>query len=112
MVHESNQDLDKLSVAELDQLIIDAEQAKSKRSTLEKNTAYHSAIEIAESVGMTLDELLEYGSTLKSKTKSKSKVEPKYRNEKNETWTGRGKQPKWVQLFIENGGKLTDLLIK
>lgn len=34
----------------------------------------------------------------KAGPKSGSKVAPKYRNpETNETWTGRGKAPKWIQ---------------
>src|SRR5690606_7122242 len=37
------------------------------------------------------------------------KVAPKYRNnETNETWTGRGLQPKWVQAAIAAGKKLED----
>ncbi|MDR8345193.1 H-NS histone family protein, partial [Acinetobacter baumannii] len=40
-------------------------------------------------------------------------VEPRYRNKKNaaETWTGRGKQPRWLVAEIEKGAKLEDLRI-
>ncbi|MEO4090746.1 H-NS histone family protein [Acinetobacter pittii] len=40
-------------------------------------------------------------------------VEPRYRNKSNsdETWTGRGKQPKWLVAEIEKGAKLEDFLI-
>lgn len=41
-------------------------------------------------------------------------VLPKYRNPKNasQTWSGRGKQPRWLKEQLRSGKKLTDLLIK
>jgi DNA-binding protein H-NS len=42
------------------------------------------------------------------------KVLPKYRNPKNreETWAGRGKQPRWVGAQLKSGKKLEDFLIQ
>jgi len=42
------------------------------------------------------------------------KVFPKYRNPKNqnETWAGRGKQPRWLTNQLRSGRKLTDFLIQ
>jgi DNA-binding protein H-NS len=41
------------------------------------------------------------------------KVAPKYRNPDNkmETWTGRGRQPRWLVAKLSKGGKLTDFTI-
>ena len=41
------------------------------------------------------------------------KVVPKYRNPKNpaETWSGRGKQPRWVVAQLRSGKKLDNFLI-
>lgn len=40
------------------------------------------------------------------------KVAPKYRNPAtNETWTGRGLQPKWVASALASGKKLEDFAI-
>lgn len=41
------------------------------------------------------------------------KVFPKYRNPKNpaETWSGRGKQPHWVQAQLKAGKRLDHFLI-
>lgn len=41
------------------------------------------------------------------------KVHPKYRNPErpSETWSGRGKQPRWVGAQLMTGKKITDLLI-
>ncbi|MGS5810006.1 H-NS family nucleoid-associated regulatory protein, partial [Acinetobacter baumannii] len=38
---------------------------------------------------------------------------PRYRSKANEqdTWTGRGKQPRWLVAEIEKGAKLEDLRI-
>jgi DNA-binding protein H-NS len=41
------------------------------------------------------------------------KVCPKYRNPERpaETWSGRGKQPRWVSAHLKSGNKVDDLLI-
>jgi DNA-binding protein H-NS len=41
------------------------------------------------------------------------KVYPKYRNPErpSETWSGRGKQPRWVAAHLGSGKKFDDLLI-
>ena len=54
------------------------------------------------------------GKASKSKGRSTGKVAPPDRNPANEkeTWTGRGRQPRWVVAEIANGRKLEDLLIK
>ena len=41
------------------------------------------------------------------------KVFPKYRNPKNpsETWSGRGKRPRWLEKRLGTGSKLDDFLI-
>ena len=39
---------------------------------------------------------------------------PKYHNPANpeETWTGRGKQPRWMAALVKKGKKPEDFLIK
>jgi len=41
------------------------------------------------------------------------KVLPKYRNPKNdaETWSGRGKQPRWLRAQLRSGKRLSSFLI-
>ena len=41
------------------------------------------------------------------------KVHPKYRNPErpSETWSGRGKQPRWFSAQLKTGKKVGDLLI-
>ena len=80
-----------------------------------KNTAKNDLLaefeEKAQKLGLDISDLLG-GKT--GKKKSTSKVAAKYRNPANssESWTGRGRKPKWVEEQIAKGQKLEDLLIK
>ena len=49
-----------------------------------------------------------------AKGRSTGKVPPKYRNPANptDTWTGRGKQPRWLADLVKKGRKPEDFLIK
>jgi DNA-binding protein H-NS len=49
-----------------------------------------------------------------AKGRSTGKVAPKYRNPASpkDTWTGRGKQPRWLAAEIANGRKVEEFLIK
>ncbi|MDP3638270.1 MAG: H-NS histone family protein [Azonexus sp.] len=42
--------------------------------------------------------------------KPKKPVAIKYRHNEH-TWTGRGMKPKWIVKYVEDGGKLEDLLV-
>lgn len=51
--------------------------------------------------------------TPKSKpAKKRSKVAPKYRGPKGETWTGRGRAPRWLVALEAQGKKRENFLIK
>ena len=49
----------------------------------------------------------------KKTTTTRKAVAPRYRNKSNtaETWTGRGKQPRWLVAELAKGLKLEDFLI-
>jgi len=49
----------------------------------------------------------------KSFTKKRAPAKIKYRSPLNEgdTWTGRGRKPKWVADFLEHGGTLEEIAI-
>lgn len=51
------------------------------------------------------------GSTKKLTPTGKAKVDMKYRLD-NQSWSGRGRKPKWVENHLSKGGLLDDLLIK
>lgn len=54
--------------------------------------------------GITLDDLR--GSARKSYT-----VAPKYRNDQGQTWSGRGKKPRWLQEALAAGASLESFRI-
>ncbi|HGF9504038.1 TPA: H-NS histone family protein [Acinetobacter baumannii] len=67
---------------------------------------------LAASVSMSIEDIILAAKTLK-KNKPKKVVEPRYRSKTNvnDTWTGRGKQPRWLVNELEAGAKLEDFLI-
>ena len=118
-------DINSLSTKELAELISQANKRKkvlAKRKPI--NQVRASINRIVRGSGYTMEELFgakAIGSKRATKTtgtakkaKAGGKVPPKYRNPSNpaETWTGRGKQPRWLAAFVAKGKKLEDFLIK
>ncbi len=105
-------DISKLSVEELKRLTAEAEALIESKKDQAVEDAYNQIIAIAETTGLSLEQFIEYGAQKRKKTTRKA-VEPRYRNTNNptETWTGRGKQPRWLVAEIEKGAKLEDFLI-
>ncbi len=62
--------------------------------------------EKAKSLGFSLNEIV-------TSAPVKSKVAAKYANpdNPNQTWTGRGRKPRWVETLIQKGNTLKDLEI-
>ncbi|WP_036213062.1 H-NS family nucleoid-associated regulatory protein, partial [Novilysobacter arseniciresistens] len=54
------------------------------------------------------------GTAKKGARKTLGKVAPKYRDPSNaeNTWTGRGKQPRWLAAYTGEGRNLEEFLIK
>ena len=117
-------DLTGLSAKELDSLI---NKAKARKTTLKKRkpiTTVRSKLrQLAEAEGYTIAELFGGRATKSTAAPRKAaakkgrklgKVAPKYRNPANpkETWTGRGKQPRWLAALTKKGKKVEDFLIK
>ena len=105
-------DISNLSVAELEKLTDEAGALIESKKEQELDAAYDKITEIAASVGVTLDELVARGNKT-TKTTTRKPVAPRYRNPENqqETWTGRGKQPRWLAGKLAGGAKLEDFLI-
>lgn len=53
------------------------------------------------------------GKRKSTKPRKRAKAKIKYRNPQNrqETWTGRGRQPRWVVAYIGNGGSIDQLTV-
>lgn len=120
-------DLRGLSAKQLGTLI---EQARQQQTRLAKRTPIATVrgkiTKFAKAEGYTLEELFGTaaagtpGKAAKTSTRPSragiklGKVAPKYRNPANpkETWTGRGKQPRWMAALTAKGKKVEDFLIK
>ena len=120
-------DINRLSAKELNSLI---NQAKKRKLTLGKRkpalTVRKKVTALARAEGYTLEELFGTGggsatatrtprkTAVRRTRKSSGKVAPKYRNPANatETWTGRGKQPRWLAAETGKGRKLDEFLIR
>jgi DNA-binding protein H-NS len=122
-------DINTLSAKELDALI---NQAKKRRTTLAKRkpitVVRNKLAQLARAEGYSIEELFGSGATRsegasrgpkagktaarKSAAKG-SKVAPKYRNPDNpaETWSGRGKQPRWLAAYTGQGRNLEEFKI-
>jgi DNA-binding protein H-NS len=104
-------DLKSLNYNQLGDLI---EKAKARQQELVKEKASRLRDKINAMVkaeGFGLDEVLGRGGRGKARG---TKVKPKYRNpaDPSQTWTGRGKRPRWFNAALSAGKKEKDLLIR
>ncbi|MFJ2989751.1 H-NS family nucleoid-associated regulatory protein [Collimonas sp. NPDC087041] len=100
-------DLSGLSVAELRVLQDKIQQSLKDREQQELTKAREQILAIAQSAGISLQDLLGAGSRTKG-LPVKAKVAVRYRHPSDSTlqWTGRGRQPKWVQEWVASGQTL------
>ena len=103
--------IDNMDLNELEALTKKTQQLIEQKKKEKIDQAYAQLVDIAQDVDMTLDQLIAHGQ--KKKSKPTRKVAPRYRNPKDasQTWTGRGKQPRWVIDALAKGKKLDDLAI-
>ena len=117
--------LNGLSAKQLGALIQQARKQQAvvaKRAPIAKVRA--KLTKLAKAEGYTVEELFgaaapARGRKAASKASPKAgrklgKVAPKYRNPANakDTWTGRGRQPRWMAELVAAGKKVEDFLIK
>lgn len=109
-------DLEALTIPELEALIAQAHDLIERKQNDAVTTAKAEIQKIAAEVGMSVEELLglQAGKAAKKAPKEKKPVPVKYRNPKDhtQTWSGRGKSPRWLQEVLGQGGKLENFLVK
>lgn len=103
------EDISNLSLKELIELQTKVEKLITQKQEEEKNALLDKFKCMANELGLSLEEVL-----AQSKQKKKQKAAPKFQNPDNEeqTWTGRGPQPKWFKDALNSGYEKEDLLIK
>jgi len=89
-----------LSLQEILNEAIEVRRETEKQDLLEKMTV------LAAESGYSLNEIMN--------NKPKKSAVIKYRNPENfsESWTGRGRKPKWIKHLLDSGKKLDDFNIK
>lgn len=105
-------DLSGLNISELRELQDQVKQALKDREYQEQAKAREQILAIAQSAGISLQDLL--GAQSRSKNPAvKSKVAVRYRSPSDALlqWTGRGRQPKWVQDWVASGRSLDEIRI-
>ena len=100
-------DFKKLSDAELKGLIADAQSEIEARAEVQRQAAIDQIKTIAAEAGLSLADLA------KGAKRGRAPAAAKYRNPDNpdQTWSGRGKKPKWVVAALSAGKALSDLAI-
>lgn len=102
-------DLSSFATPQLRELTKDIDKELKRRESEERKNIKTQIRELAASIGMTPEEVLGIEPAKKSTT-----GEPKYQNPDNpeQTWTGRGKRPAWINEAIKQGKTLEDMKIR
>ena len=92
--------LDKMSYSQLAALRTQIDGLMVEKQAAERTALRQKFSDMAKYHGLSLDEVLGKG------RKGKGSVAPKYRDPKNptNTWTGRGRMPRWM-VAATKGGK-------
>ncbi len=100
-------DLSQMSQAELAALIAAASEQQKRKQREQIGEVRRTINAMAKEAGYTIEEL--FGFAKPAVEAQRKKVEAKYRNTSNpaETWSGRGKQPRWMEAAVA-GGKTRD----
>lgn len=100
--------VDKMNLKELVDLEARVKRAISNAKVREQEEFKADVAALAAKRGIMLGDVFGTGRGGKG-----GKVAVKYRNRDNpsETWTGRGRQPKWLAAALKKGAKLADFAI-
>ena len=111
-------DVDKLSLRELDSLLVAAELRKSLLSKRRPVAVVRrELIALAMSLGYAIEELInvraDSGVGKPAKRRKRVRVAAKYRDPENkrQTWSGRGRMPRWLADRTKRGQSVADFLI-
>ena len=101
--------LDKLSLVDLKDLKVRVEQAIAEREIVERKELREEIETMAAKAGFSVSEL--FGGA-KNGRKGMT-VAVKYRNAKDpsQTWTGRGRPPRWLAEAMKKGAKRESFLV-
>ncbi|GGW25275.1 trans-acting regulatory protein hvrA [Gemmobacter lanyuensis] len=101
-------DLNALSLRELKDLQTQVNKAIASYEDRKKKEALSELEDRARAMGFTLAELL--GTPV---TRKRAPASAKYANPENpsETWSGRGRKPRWFEAALQSGRSVDDLAV-
>ena len=119
-------ELRQMSRKQLEKLRADVDAAIAKLDSQDKKAALKAAQEAAKKHGFSLAELTGEKPAAKPAAKpasqprakknsdGRAKVAPKYKNPNNadETWSGRGRKPRWFEAALKSGKSADDMAIR
>jgi len=105
-------DLSGYKLSELKELQHDVEKEITGRQQQEVKNAREQILSIAQDLGMSVEELLQ-NAPKKQKASTGRKVAAQFKNpaDNAQTWSGRGRQPRWLADALASGQNLDDFRI-
>jgi DNA-binding protein H-NS len=109
-------DLSNYNLSELKGLRFGVEKELKERQRQEVTKAREQILAIAQDLGISVMELLSNKvseKSAKSKKTDDSEIGPRYRNpaDASQTWTGRGRKPRWILDVVASGKTLAELKV-
>lgn len=104
-------ELKNMNSRQLEDLIAKASQQQVKLKRERRDEVKAKLTKIARDEGFSIEEL--FGSRRARSSRAGTKVPPKFRNpaDTTQTWSGRGKRPRWLADALAKGRKEKDFLI-
>jgi len=104
-------DISNLSLVELKNLLEQIPAELTRREKEERAKLRKEIEALVQSRGFSLDDLV--GDSTTKEIKEKKPVAIKYRHPQDDSlsWTGRGRQPRWIVEYLANGGTLEQLAV-
>lgn len=107
-------DISDFTTKDLEELVLLIEKRREELILEASKNALSKIEDIAKELGIAPEILISNFNQQNKKKKTRKKAEPKYKNPKkaSETWSGRGRKPKWLEDALKKGKKLEDFQIK
>lgn len=102
-------DLSNFSFQQLRELEQQVAEQIASRQTQERAKAQQQILALAKSVGLSLEEIL---NAKVPKQRQRAAVRFQNPQDSSQTWSGRGRQPRWVRAYVEAGNALESLLVQ
>ena len=104
-------DLSLYSLEELNTLVERAKREINQKERQRLQDVRNQIEQLAQTLAMPLDEVIRFGSRRRGNGEGEGNV--RFRNPANpeQTWSGRGKRPNWLQQALDQGASLLDFAV-